>query len=346
MNKIIAASYMGSGSSAVTDLLSEYDNVSCPNGSYEYIFLHCPDGLFDLEDKLLMGNNALRSDEALRSFERAMRDLYDNGHWWFGDYRNKVSSSFMNHVEQFVSAISTTSFEGFWYEQEKLDKNAWNHNRVKRKLGAKHYDLLATQLRMAFPKPEEFYSAAQSFIDAVLSDIAQGLGNRTILLDQLLLPHNLWRADNYFDDADTRVVVVSRDPRDVFALNKYVWKEQGNPVPLPFDVDAFCAYYRRMREAERPVDSSSVLRIRFEDLVLDYDSTVAKLEAFVGSPLLGKHTEKLARFNPEVSRGNIGVFGFSGESSREAEIITRELPEYLYPIDEAIVSSGIITQAF
>ena len=37
-----------------------------------------PNGLFDLEDKLLIGNNAIRSDEAIRSFETQMKKLYNS----------------------------------------------------------------------------------------------------------------------------------------------------------------------------------------------------------------------------------------------------------------------------
>ena len=68
MNKlIIPTGYMGSGSSAITDILSEYDSINVENADFEYVFLHCPNGLFDLEDKLLIGNNAVRSDEALQN---------------------------------------------------------------------------------------------------------------------------------------------------------------------------------------------------------------------------------------------------------------------------------------
>lgn len=346
MNKVIVASYMGSGSSAVTDLLSEYSNVHCPHGSYEYIFLHCPGGLFDLEDKLLVGNNALRSDEALRTFEQTMRGLFENDHWWFGDYRSKVSPRFMDYVNAFIAELGPTSFGGFWYEQEKLDKSAWKTNRLKKKLGAKTVDLLGTQLRMAFPTPDEFYKAARAFIDACLTDMSEGSNGKTLLLDQLVLPHNLWRAENYFDDDDTRIIIVSRDPRDVFALNKYVWKKQNVPIPLPFDAEDFCACYRRMREAERPAHSDAILRIQFEDLVLDYENTAARIESFVGLPMLGEHVEKLARFNPDVSKGNLGVFGFSADAAREAEIIAQRLPEYTYALDEAAIPSASIDQAF
>ena len=59
---IISTGYMGSGSSAITDLVSEFEDVNNKHRDFEYIFLHCPNGVFDLEDKLLVGNNSIRSD--------------------------------------------------------------------------------------------------------------------------------------------------------------------------------------------------------------------------------------------------------------------------------------------
>lgn len=71
---IIPMSYMGSGSSAVTDLLREYEGINTKNSDFEYVFLHAPDGLFDLEYKLLYNNNVIRSDEAVKSFRKLMKN--------------------------------------------------------------------------------------------------------------------------------------------------------------------------------------------------------------------------------------------------------------------------------
>lgn len=350
MNKIIVTGYMGSGSSAVTDLLSEYENVHCPNGSYEYIFMHCPGGLFDLEDKLLIGNTALRSDEAIRAFRHAMHDLYENGRWWFAGYESKVSNQFMQFVDEFIAAITTSAYEGFWYEHEKLSRAAWLKNRIKTKLGAAPYELLATELDMAFPTSQEFYEAAQIFVEKTLAGIAGTAGETgraALLLDQLLLPHNLWRLENYFDIADTRAVVVSRDPRDVFVLNKYAWSVRGvDMVPMPHDVNEFCKYYRRMRESEKPTLSDAVLRVNFEDLVFKYDETVTAIENCMGHSMLGDHKSKGTLFNPNVSRNNIGVFASSVTMQEEAAVIERELTEYLYPLEEEIVLANTISKAF
>ncbi len=87
---IVPSGYMGSGSSAITDLFSEVKGVNAERGTFEFVFLHCPNGLFDLEDKLLIGNNALRSDEALHSFAHTMKQLYDKKYWWVGHYQQNV----------------------------------------------------------------------------------------------------------------------------------------------------------------------------------------------------------------------------------------------------------------
>ena len=96
-NKIIVPTgYMGSGSSVVTDLVSEFEGFEASRGTFEYVFLHCPNGVFDLEDKLLVGNNAIRSDEALHSFYTTMKELYDKKYWWVGHYNKIVGEEFLD----------------------------------------------------------------------------------------------------------------------------------------------------------------------------------------------------------------------------------------------------------
>lgn len=328
------ASYMGSGSSAVTDLASEYSNVICPNGSFEYLFLHCPGGLFDLEDKLLRANNALRSDEALRTFRTRMQELYENGHLWFAGYREKVTPRFLQYADELIDALTAVTYRGFWYEQEKLSRNKVRAINMKVRMGASRYDQYATQLRMAFPAPDEFYQAGRRFIDEVLSDVERAdgspQGEALAFYDQLVLPHNLDRLDRYFPGGGLKVIVVARDPRDVFVLNKYVWRPQGCPVPLPFDAEDYCRYYRAMKANEPAVESEQVLRIWFEDLVLDYERTVRRIEEFLG-PALGEHVLPRKKFDPAVSVRNIGLSAINEQAQEECALIGRRLPELLYP---------------
>ena len=71
MKKIIVPTgYMGSGSSAITDLISEFRDCQNEFKSYEYVLLHCPNGLFDFEDKLLIGKQKHRYTESGNQSQR------------------------------------------------------------------------------------------------------------------------------------------------------------------------------------------------------------------------------------------------------------------------------------
>lgn len=120
MNQVvIPVSYMGSGSSAITDLLSEVHGYESANGNFEYVLLHCPNGLFDLEDKLLRGNNALRSDEALHSFYECMQTLYSCKHFGVADYKHRVGLQFLDDCKDFINTlIISKNPNGYWYFQE------------------------------------------------------------------------------------------------------------------------------------------------------------------------------------------------------------------------------------
>lgn len=344
---IVPTGYMGSGSSAVTDLLSELDRFDAPNGAYEYVFMHCPNGIFDLEDKLLQGNNALRSDEALHAFRCEMQSLYSLKNYWVGSYNKFISRDFLVYVDAFLNEIRTDCFvDTYWYYMQKpVDWKMQATHYLRRILKVIFKDsinlkspLQYPSMSIAFPTEAEFYLAARRFIDHIFNDL--GRKEKNLIIDQLLLPHNLYRIDNYFGE-ELRVIVVERDPRDVFILNKYLWAEKNNAVPYPLNAKRFSLFYKRMRQTEKIKESKQILRIHFEDLVYNYDQTVAKIISFVDSDLK-KHVKKKERFDPATSIKNTQLFLMNKEYEMEAAVIAEELPEYLYSFPkEQIVRKGI-----
>ena len=197
MNKILVPTgYMGSGSSAVTDILAEIDGCSARDGDFEFVFLHCPNGVFDLEDKLLLGNNAIRSDEALHSFLGTMKQLCTKKYWWVGHYNEHVGPGFYDLCLRFVDELTFSRPNYYWYWQENTNarmfvelcirKIVWllTLKKVLLRKPRTYYDTM-----LSIPTEEEFYSAASRFISGVMDEI--GLQEHNIVLDQLLLPHNL-----------------------------------------------------------------------------------------------------------------------------------------------------------
>ena len=72
MKVITCASYYGCGSSAVTDLISEYEDVKALT-NYEFRFIHDIDGISDLEHHLIDNPNRHNSGHALKRFKKLMK---------------------------------------------------------------------------------------------------------------------------------------------------------------------------------------------------------------------------------------------------------------------------------
>lgn len=329
--KIIITGYMGSGSSAVTDLLSEYSNISSNNGSFEYVFLHCPNGVFDLEDKLLHNNNSVRSDEALNEYLSMAKQLYYRDDWWFAGYKKKISENFLQYTEEYISSLIDFRFDGFWYYHQKINRFqslinillSFLNNKLKTRIKMiKKYN---NEMILCIKKPEEFYEITKIYINKIIDDINFDKKEH-VILDQLLLPQNLDRLENYFDN-ETRVIVVHRDPRDVFFLNKYIWMCKGVSLPFPTEVEVFCRYFKSIMNTFSSSNSDRVLNVFFEDLVYEYEDTVRLIEKFCCLDH-NKHIFQYNKFNPKVSINNTNLN--PDFYNYEREYIERELSDYIY----------------
>lgn len=336
MNKlIIPTGYMGSGSSAITDLISEISGYDADHGTFEYVFLHCPNGVFDLEDKLLIGNNALRSDEALRTFRHTMKQLFDKKYWWVGNYRTHLCPEFMEYTDQYIASLTQHRPDFYWYYQENADFKMILKLIVKRLVGLVSLGkiqlkkpLVYNDMAVSFVTPEEFYKSTRTYLKKLWSKL--GIDNRNVILDQLLLPFNLHRAHKYFAKNEAEIFVVERDPRDVFIINKYIWQKNNEPVPYPTDVHEFCKYYAALRKMEKPSRYAGVHRLRFEDLIYHYEDSLAAVYEMLGvSP--DDHVKKGQYLNPERSIENTQLFLADPKFDEERRVIEEQLSEYLYP---------------
>ena len=339
---IAVTGYFGSGSSAVLDLLSEYScngtGLKEDKGGYEHNTLYFPGGLFDLEDKLLRNNDIHRSDEALTTFKREMMRLNNNNFGWYGSFQKLFGDKFKLILEQFMADLHPFNIGVRYYGQ--CEKVIFNPLKIPVQFAAKIlvgrniykwgrqfvYNSMRPGMTVAFPTEEEFYKAARRFVKSYL-EMYREPGKDNIVFDRLLLCHNLYRLPHYFDD-DFRIIKVNRDIRDVYILNKYIWKEINAGGMYPTDINVFCDYWRRVNSCERNIDDSRILVINFEDLVYKYDETVRKIEKHCSlSPNLHVFNKY---FNPEKSIKNTQVFRLRKEWKSEINILEKEFDEYIY----------------
>ena len=97
MQIITTTGCYGTGSSAVTDFLKEFGNISCRD-DYEVRFVYDPDGIDELEYYLFDNPNRHNSSNQIKRFLKNMETL---DHVWFiKRYSKHISPLFMNEVKK------------------------------------------------------------------------------------------------------------------------------------------------------------------------------------------------------------------------------------------------------
>ena len=195
------------------------------------------------------------------------------------------------------------------------------------KLGRKYiFDKM--QPYISLPSEEEFFNAAKKFTNSYMELF--NTDKRIKAFDHLVWPQNSAFIDKYFTE-DFGMIVVHRDPRDVFLLNKYFWHKPPRVLTKPFfptDAMEFCDVWRRnvsgVKKHER------VLEVFFEDLVYNTVETEKRIMHFLDLKA-EQHIMPRKFFDPNKSIENTQVFLLDNEIWREeARIIEETIPDTLF----------------
>jgi hypothetical protein len=177
--------------------------------------------------------------------------------------------------------------------------------------------------------PEEFTAHARGTLQHALDAAATDTGAGWLLIDQVVTG---WHLDQAAYLPPVSFVLVHRDPRDRFAEVREVLAQPGrraaNRDPATFARTA----RRHLAEAEQRVAwleglGHRVLRVAFEDLVLEPERTIAAIDEHLG---LTAAEQAERRFHPERSRRNVGKH-VALVPPEELAIIEREAADLLDP---------------
>lgn len=341
MNFITSTGYYGTGSSAVTDLLNEYNVVSSLPSDFECRIAHDMFGIADLEYYLVDNYHRHNSSVAIKMFKRLM-DLYglDRYHK-MENYPAYLGPAFKDAVDEYLSELAKYSYQGgchqdiyiksfsyiFWLKIKerifyKLHKNSIGQEIDDDwlKKAVSPYEKACGKERSYISYPREYFlDSTKKFTRKMFSQICPN-NDGYLLVDQLVPPTNIKRYCRYFDNI--KVISVDRDPRDLYYLEKYYWR--GNVIPT--DPLVFVEWYKTTRAHKKYEidDSKEVYRIQFEDLVLKYDTVVPLLESFIGVSY-NSHIRAREIFNPKVSINNIGKWKYDKTEIQNIKYIEKEL---------------------
>ena len=117
MLKIISCAGFGNtGSSIITDFLSEFSCMKLVGGSsFEFFLLHENDGIRDLEVALLEGHR-LKVDLAIKRFLKLVNELNNNNPSG-PNYKDYFNGKFLEYTYEYLNSLGVISWERGWWHR-------------------------------------------------------------------------------------------------------------------------------------------------------------------------------------------------------------------------------------
>ncbi len=332
-----------SGKTAVVDLLREIDGVFAPPYWFEFDFIRIPNGLLDLRHRVLEDWSPVRSHFGVKAFIRAAEMMGLDPAWWnlrglllstSQRYDRYFAGDFVRLSRQFANDLVRGAYVAEWpYDDLQLSGRGRFVRKALYKLGQR--DALRRHVLLA--DAPDFDERATAYVNALFAPVADDA-------DAVVL-------NNGFEPFDpvpglemiqrSYQIVVTRDPRDVYVsgLNRHNVGGQDRNL-LPFDNDGMNKSFLATDDLTQFIlrqkvyhahlykgDDTRVMRVRFEDLCLRYEDTVAGILAFLRCDSV-RHRAPKTCFVPEKSSENVGVWRRYSKQS-EIDEIARCLPGLL-----------------
>ena len=330
-----------SGSGAVVALLREYEETQVL-GDFEFVFTYMPDGLEDLEYHLMQ--HCCRyydSDMAIRRFFKYIKRANTKR----SQLRRVTNNKIVPLTRDYLNKLIQVSWKGFW-AVDRTHVGFMSHlfkmrlmTRVYKqmfKLTKRHWGITPNRDMYMSIKPENFYEYSKEYLEDIMNLMGRDSEKFTVL-DQPFSGDNPENSFKFFNEP--KAIIVDRDPRDLYIVAKRIGSIIGRFMPVD-DVKTYVEYYRLIHEnTAKNEDKNKVLRIRFEDLLYEYENTVSQIEEFIG---INNHVKPRECFKPHVSINNTQLFHKFKDMEDDVKYIEEHLSEYLYPFENypPIVHTG------
>lgn len=308
-NILDISGFVYSGKSAVSDILREVEGFYVPPVEEEFDLLRLPGGLIDFKHAVLNWS-PIRSIAAYREFANLANMVGRKLPYISRPFTNSLDYSgrypgFQTYVDNFFDRITLTKWCSPWPFDNFRDGTIFT---FLRKVGEKNGYMKLRNIYLV--DKESFIKSAQQLLESILWSKKDARNLHTVVVHNALEPFD--PASN-LDLLGSKVsIAVDRDPRDIYAsahlismgkmdrLNRYL------NIPAAHNVDTFI---QRQKIYQRHiVNNENVLRLKYEDLVHDYDHAKFRLFNFLNINELDHGKDKSKYFNPQKSIKNTQIW--------------------------------------
>lgn len=326
-----------SGSSALTNILEEFECVSTVIGGATFECKFFSNNLFQLETAL---RNELFVNAAVKEMLYQAK-LASNDQFYITNFGKDF---FFNSTMEYIKTVTGSWFGGMYSERDadlipkeeiKNFKRAMSlfENLYKNKYGLyeQYYwrPSFQTVTEQYYGKfDNEFYKKTQAYTSKIFTPIAQN--KRFILVDALFRPESVVHELNWFLNA--KCLIGDRDPRDLYVINKMY---KGEPYLPTWTVETYIDWFKTYRSCNRrnAEHFDTILQLKFEDLIYNYEGSLTKIKNFLNLKD-SEHIKKGQVFIPEKSQTNTQLFRKYPQYSKDIEKIEKELEEFCYPYSD------------
>jgi hypothetical protein len=303
---IDVSGYLMSGKSAVSNLLQEVRGVGSPDKEEDFELIRIQGGIADLEEALVRRWSIVRSDAAIRRFMRVIKFLGASPVgferiWRSGAGYNNLYPNFSSESTLLIEKLVKSSFTIEWpfpIMDGSVSSVDLFFEKIQRKLLKSH--VLWPHVDFYWSDGESFYEAIRSFLDNIFYS-RYGSDVKKIVINNALEPYCPQDYFNYFHKIKS--IVVERDPRDIYiaAINysKSASKDRDvfAGITSANNLNHFIERMKIQRKKISQEPHPDVLRISFEDLVLNYEATKCLIFNFIGL-YDSDHVKRYQFFNP------------------------------------------------
>jgi hypothetical protein len=328
MKFICITGYGATGQTALLDLFREFENYKIPP-NFEFRLIKDPYGILDLEIFLVENWDMLRANTAIKDFLEFCKVLnrQNNKFFYRGEsYSTIIDESFLRYSEEYIDRLSICTYKGrsLTNEYKKKEIDFFTSKVISKIVNRTIYD----EMTISQPDYDVFINETQIYLEKIFYKLSHN-NTQTIVIDNAIPTSNISKTLKYFKNI--KMIIVDRDIRDTYVDLKRKKLLIGIDLHLDESVDKYIQWVKSIRKKSVFGNDKKVIRIQFEDLILDYENTLVKVKKFLGKDIV--HGQKFDFLDPQKSKNNIGIWKSYPNQNVMSKIL-EEVPEYCYTIDD------------